>query len=142
MNSLVDAVKRNDLTFIKEVLNNNNVDTVDEWGDTLLHLAVKSGNSKVVELLLSKKPDLYILNFDNLTSVDVAIELKNKKIISFLLPLYNGVLSNFSLQALNQMIKNIHIDLSSQFLKVNSMEIIKHNYTELLSFEIRELFIF
>ncbi len=142
MSELIYAVKTNNFKIIESIINSDNVNTMDEWGDTLIHLSVKAGNIKMIELLLHHSPDLTIENNDGMTSIDFAIESNNVKIITVLLPEYKAVVSVNSLASLNKIMKTKYIKLNDDFISKNINNILSNHFFNILTKEIKDLFIF
>jgi len=71
-------VVSNVLAKVKGVLKDPDLlNKQDEKGNTALHLAVNSGNMKILRILLKHKPRLDVLNSAGLTAVHTGV-LKNR----------------------------------------------------------------
>ena len=94
------AIKDNNIELLKILINKNNVDSTDEYGDTLLYEAVYYNNIDIIKLLLERGANpLFKCRAGN-TPLHLAVEYANKKVL-------DELISNISLEYdLNQVLNN------------------------------------
>jgi ankyrin repeat protein len=88
------AVKSGNLKIIDTLISNEiNMNEKDKHGNTALHLAcARTNNSaEIVNLLLSKKSDLNLVNDMGLTPIKIAIQVNNAETVSLLMKIGAGV---------------------------------------------------
>lgn len=84
MNNIYKSCLENNLENIKILYEeaNENVFSIDQNGNNILHIAVKNNNSEIVKYLLDKNLTFNIENDDCLLPIEIAIKNKNYEIIS------------------------------------------------------------
>jgi len=97
----------------------------DSHGNTLLHLSAEYGNVSAIELFLKKGGDATLLNMENKTPLDIAIDKNHVQAVELLL---HYMQKNWTSDELQNKIKSILHDMSiqdstnSQWLDVNSVD--------------------
>lgn len=74
----------NILEHIVDASKPNDIDVQDSNGDTALHIAVKLGDTQLVECLLKHEPNLHWINCDGKTPLDIAKSLFYLNIVRLL----------------------------------------------------------
>ena len=132
--------------ILKLVLDNNfNINSQNELGETLLHIAISKSNIKIINLLLQYSPNLNIKTYnDNLNIFDYAFEQENSSIISLLKKGENKKINLNSIEfndknneiiATFQSQKNDIIEDSISFYNYKKSRNVKKNNNELFYFE-------
>lgn len=88
MNNFLQAIKNNDLEAVKSSIANENINIADDWGDTGLHIAVRSGSTKIVELLIENGINQHIENNDEETALELALNAGRSTIVMMLINSY------------------------------------------------------
>ncbi|KAJ6644845.1 Ankyrin repeat domain-containing protein 50, partial [Pseudolycoriella hygida] len=70
--------------LVKILLDNGKVNSKDQNGNTLLHLAASAGNCKIMELLLSKGAEINIQNNNKNTPLHQAVDNQNVEAVKLL----------------------------------------------------------
>ncbi|WP_051359856.1 ankyrin repeat domain-containing protein [Adhaeribacter aquaticus] len=75
-NNPIEAVKSGNLEEVKSLLDNEPdiVNTKDNKGYTLLHLAAQEGNGDLIKLLLERGADINALTEDGQSPMEIAIK--------------------------------------------------------------------
>ncbi len=83
--SLIKAVKKNDLNLIKQLLEKGaDINTRDNMGHTPLMIAARNGNYHTVKFLLTKKPDVNARNKRGANALFLTNGVDNYKIVGLL----------------------------------------------------------
>lgn len=78
------AIEKRDCEIAFLLVNRDTVDLMDFSGNTPLHYAVLSHNSKMVELLLKFKPNIQVINVEGLTARDIAVQCEYENIVNLM----------------------------------------------------------
>lgn len=142
MIDLVQLVKTNNLLDLEQYLTLINVNTIDGWGDSLLHLAIRSGNITIIKLLMKFNPKLDIVNTSHESILETLYDIKNKKIIKLLIPYFNMELSIYDLTYMHKLTKICTFELSATFITNNIDNIISYGYSDMIPENIKSIFLF
>ena len=84
--ALIKAISCNNLEMIELLVQNKaNVEIVDDYGMTLLHIACKYGSDlKIIRYLVEAGISVYAINYINETSLDIAKRCERLEIIQYL----------------------------------------------------------
>ena len=132
--------------ILKLLLDNNfNINSQNELGETLLHIAISKSDINIINLLLQYSPNLNIKTYnDNLSIFDYAFEQENSSIISLLKKGENKKITLNSIEfndknneiiATFQSQKNDIIEDSISFYNYKKSRNAKKNTNELFYFE-------
>ena len=83
--AILDAVKQNNINAVKSLLNENNLNSRDDAGNTLLITASSKGYSDIVKYLVDKGALIDALNPVGQTALNKAIYFGNNKIAKYLI---------------------------------------------------------
>lgn len=142
MIDLVQLVKTNNLLDLEQYLTLINVNTIDGWGDSLLHLAIRSGNINIIKLLMKFNPKLDIVNTSHESILETLYDIKNKKIIKLLIPYFNMELSIYDLTYIHKLTNICTFELSATFITNNIDNIISYGYSDMIPENIKSIFLF
>ena len=132
--------------ILKLVLDNNfNINSQNELGETLLHIAISKSDIKIINLLLQYSPNQNIKTYkDNLSVFDYAFEQENSFIISLLKKGENKKINLITIEfndknneiiAKFQSQKNDIIEDSISYYNYKKSRNVKKNNNELFYFE-------
>jgi ankyrin repeat protein len=84
--SIIEAIKNNNNKVVEFLLSQGaNIESTDNDGNTLLHLAASNGSKELVEFLLSKGADIESVNNNGTNILLAAATNKSKDVIEYLL---------------------------------------------------------
>lgn len=84
-NALQDAVKANNVTKVQKEVNSKSVNSLNEEGETALHIACKNGNKDIVKILLDNNANVNIASKKKETPIFSAVRTGNIDILKMLL---------------------------------------------------------
>jgi len=82
---LIDAAKKGNINTLKSAVDNTNIDTQDDFGRTLLMLAVKNNHFNTTKFLLQSGADAHIKDNEDKNALTYAIDNENLAIIDILI---------------------------------------------------------
>jgi ankyrin repeat protein len=82
---IIEAVRNNDLRFIKQNISSSNVDVQDQTAATLLIIAAQKGYFDIVQYLVKKGANLNYMNSVGQTALHLSVYFGHKKITEFLI---------------------------------------------------------
>jgi|LakMenEpi03Aug12_release.lakeMendotaPanAssembly.Ray.scaffolds.fasta_scaffold356995_2 ankyrin repeat protein len=82
---ILSLIYNNDFPGLLKVIDSQNLNVVDSYGDGPLHFAVLSGNQEIVQLILDRRLDVNSKNFDGKTALHLAAEKESISLLRLLM---------------------------------------------------------
>jgi ankyrin repeat protein len=80
-----DAVAVDDLLDLAALVSKEEIDTQDEWGDTPIQLAVKSGDAQLARGLLRRGADVDVLTANGNSLLHIAVQANDVELVKLLI---------------------------------------------------------